>query len=84
MVLPNGQPDSKERTPDEKDEWKNLQNHNAMLSEVSLLNRLAEENGLPLFYDGEVSAERPIRTWVADAVLAYVRQVIEDRITGGR
>ena len=59
-------------------------NHNAMLSEVNLLNRLAGQNDLPLFYDGEVSGERPIRTWVADAVLEYVQQVIDDRVTGGR
>ncbi len=59
-------------------------NHNAMLSEVNLLNRLARQNNLPLFYDGEVSEEKPIRTWVADAVLEYVRQVIVDRVTGGR
>ena len=58
--------------------------HNALLSEVGLLNRLATQNGLPLFYDGEVSEERPVRTWVADAVLEYVRQVIVDRVTGGR
>ncbi len=59
-------------------------NHDALLSEVNLLNRLAKQNNLPLFYDGEVSKERPIRTWVADAVLEYVRQVIVDRVTGGR
>ena len=55
-----------------------------MLSGVNLLNRLAKQNNLPPFYDGEVSEEKPIRTWVADAVLEYVRQVIDDRVTGGR
>lgn len=59
-------------------------NHNKMLSGVNLLNRLAKQNNLPPFYDGEVSEEKPIRTWVADAVLEYVRQVIDDRVTGGR
>jgi len=59
-------------------------NHNALLSEVNLLNRLAAQHGLPPFYDGPVSEERPIRTHVADAVLFFVRQVIEDRVTGGR
>ena len=58
--------------------------HNVLLSEVNMLNRLAEQAGLPPFYPGEVSEERPIRTWVADAVLDYVRQVINDRVTGGR
>ena len=59
-------------------------NHNALLSEVRLLNRLAEQNGLPPFYEGEVSEEKPIRTWVADAVLDYVHQIILERVTGGR
>ena len=58
--------------------------HNVLLSEVNMLNRLAEQAGLPPVYPGEVSEERPIRTWVADAVLDYVRQVIDDRVTGGR
>ena len=60
------------------------QHHNAMLSEIRLLNRLAEHHGLPPFYEGEVSEAAPVRTWVADAVLDYVRQVINDRVTGGR
>lgn len=58
--------------------------HNVLLSDVKMLNNLAAQHHLPLFYDGDVSEERPIRTHVADAVLAFVRQVIEDRITGGR
>ena len=58
--------------------------HNNLLAQVGLLNRLAEKEGLPPFYPGPVSEERPIRTHVADAVLAYVRSVIADRITGGR
>lgn len=59
-------------------------NHNALLSEVNLLNRLAKQDGFPPFYEGEVSKELPVRTWVADAVLEYVQQVINDRVTGGR
>ena len=55
-------------------------NHNALLSQVNFLNRLAEEAGLPPFYEGVVSEERPYRREVADAVLEYVRQVIIDRI----
>ena len=58
-------------------------NHNALLSDVKLLNRLAEQDGLLPFCEGTVSEEHPFRTWVADAVLAFVRQVIEDRVTGG-
>lgn len=56
-------------------------NHNTLLAEVNVLNRLAEHNKLPLFYDGEVSEIKPIRTWVADAILEYIRQVIVDRVT---
>jgi len=59
-------------------------NHNEVISQVSMLNRLAEKNSLSPFYDGIVSKEPPIRTHIADAVLAFVRQVIADRITGGR
>ena len=58
--------------------------HNALLAEVNLLNRLSVQAGLPLFYDGEVSGDRPIRTWVADAILEFVNQMILDRVTGGR
>ena len=58
--------------------------HNTLLSEVRMLNRLADQAGLPPFYEGEVSEKVPVRTWVADAVLEYVRQVIVDRVTGGR
>ena len=58
-------------------------NHNALLSEVKLLNRLAEQNGLPAFYEGTVSEERPFRTEVADAVLEFVRNVIVNRAAGG-
>ena len=55
-------------------------NHNALLGQVTFLNRLAEEAGLPLFYEGVVSEERPYRREVADAILEFVRQVIIDRI----
>ncbi len=58
--------------------------HNVLLSDVKMLNNLAAQHSLPLFYDGDVSEDRPVRTWVADAVLAFIRQVIEDRVTGGR
>ena len=54
-------------------------NHSALLGQVTLLNRLAEEAGLPPFYEGTVSEERPYRREVANAVLAFVRQVIVDR-----
>ena len=53
--------------------------HNAVLANVSMLNRMAEQAGLPPVYDGIVSEERPYRRQVADAVLAYVRDVILER-----
>ena len=54
-------------------------NHNALISQVSLLNRIAAEAGLPPFYDGVVSEDRPYRREVADAVLAWVQGIIEAR-----
>ena len=58
-------------------------NHNALIGEVKLLNRLTGLEKLPPVYDGEVSEERPMRTMVGDAALEYVRQIILDRVTGG-
>lgn len=55
-------------------------NHDALLAQVNMLNRLADEVGLPPFYDGEVSEDQPIRRQVADAILEFVRQVILERI----
>ena len=54
-------------------------NHNSVLGNVNLLNRLAEKNNLPPVYDGIVSQERPYRREVANAVLEYVEQIIKNR-----
>lgn len=54
-------------------------NHNAVIAQVGFLNRLAGEAGLPPFYDGVVSEERPHRRALADAVLAFVGTVIDGR-----
>ena len=54
-------------------------NHNAVLAQVNFLNRLAAAEGLEPFYGGVVSEQRPYRREVADAVLAFVRDVIERR-----
>ena len=62
-----------------KDRTRNV-THNALLGQVNFLNRLAEEAGVPPFYDGIVSEERPYRREVANAVLEFVRQVIIDRV----
>ena len=53
--------------------------HNGVIAQVGFLNRLAEEAGLPPFYDGVVSEERPYRRELANAVLAFVREVIVNR-----
>ena len=50
--------------------------HNALLTQVNILNRIAAEAGLPPVYDGIVSEERPYRREVANAVLDYVQQII--------
>ena len=44
------------------------------------MNRMAEEASLPPLYDGVVSEERPYRRELADAVLAFVREVMINRI----
>lgn len=53
--------------------------HNTVLANVSMLNRLAEINGLPPIYDGTISKEQPYRRQVADSVLDYVREIILER-----
>lgn len=53
--------------------------HNALLGNVNLLNRLAEKNKLPLVYDGIISHERPYRREVANSVLEYIDFTINSR-----
>lgn len=53
--------------------------HNAMLAQINILNRVATRNGLALVYDGTVSEEQPYRRQVADAALAFARQIILER-----
>ena len=50
--------------------------HNAVISNISLLNRLAEQAGLPPVYEGVISRDQPYRRQIADAVLDYVRDII--------
>ena len=54
--------------------------HNSVIANVSIMNRLAEQAGLPPVYDGIVSEERPYRTELADAILAFVADVITNRV----
>ena len=54
--------------------------HNDRLSRIAMLNRLAEEAGLPPVYDGTISEETPFRRQVADATLAFVNDVMLNRL----
>ena len=54
--------------------------HNSMISNVRILNRMAENNGLPLIYDGVVSEEQPYRRELADAVFEYIEWLLKTRI----
>ena len=62
-----------------RDKTRNV-NHNAVIAQVGFLNRLAEEAGLPPFYDGVVSEERPYRRELANAILGFVEEVIRNRV----
>ena len=54
-------------------------NHNSVIMNVGILNRMAEKAGIEPVYDGTVSEERPYRRQVADAVFAYIESVIKNR-----
>lgn len=54
--------------------------HNALLTQVNVLNRIAAEASLPPVYEGIVSQERPYRREVANAVLDFVQQIIVNRV----
>lgn len=53
--------------------------HNAVISNVDILNRLCRQNNISLVYDGVVSEERPHRVKIADAVMAYVENIVANR-----
>ena len=53
--------------------------HNSVIANVGILNRLAEKNGLPPVYDGVVSEERPHRREIANAVFAWLEEIINNR-----
>lgn len=54
--------------------------HNAVLANITALNRMATAAGLEPVYDGTVSEEQPYRRQVADAVLDYLAQLVRQRI----
>jgi hypothetical protein len=53
--------------------------HNAVIANVSILNRLTEMQMLDPFYDGIVSEERPHRRNLANEVFEYVEKIIKQR-----
>ena len=53
--------------------------HNAVLSYMNALNRMAGSLDIPAIYDGTISEDKPYRRQVADAVLAYVESIIIER-----
>jgi len=53
--------------------------HNAVIVNVSMLNRLAERASQAPIYEGVISKERPYRREVANAVLGFVQEVILGR-----
>ena len=56
--------------------------HNVVIMNVQILNRIAAQSNLEPFYDGVVSEERPYRTMLADAILEFVREIIDNRVKG--
>lgn len=53
--------------------------HNSVISNVNILNRMANKAGLEPVYEGVVSEERPYRREVADAVFEYIESIINNR-----
>ena len=53
--------------------------HNAVLANMSMLNRMAAMQQLPPIYDGQISQDQPYRRQVADAVLEFVQGIILNR-----
>ena len=54
--------------------------HNSVISNVKILNRLAEQSGLKPFYDDTVSEKKPYRTELADAIMEFVSVLIDERV----
>ena len=50
--------------------------HDSLITNVGILNRLAEKAGVPPVYDGLVSQQRPYRRMIANAVFEYVEYII--------
>lgn len=53
--------------------------HNSVIAHVRILNRMAEQAGLPAPYEGVVSEERPYRRQVAQAVFDCLAEIVAHR-----
>ena len=53
--------------------------HNEVISNIRILNKLCEQYSIPPVYYEVISTEKPYRVKIADAVLAYVTNEIENR-----
>ena len=54
-------------------------NHNGLIANVRILNRMAEKAGIDPVYDGIVSEQQPYRRLLADAVFEYLDSIIDNR-----
>ena len=54
--------------------------HNGTIAAIGILNKLAEQKGIGLIYDGVVSREQPHRRILADAVFEFMNEIIDNRI----
>ena len=54
--------------------------HNAVIWNVNMLNKLCEKVNIPLVYEGVVSKDKPHRRDLANAVLAYTEDIINQRV----
>ena len=54
-------------------------NHNDVIGNIRIINRMAQNAGVGLIYDGTVSEEPPHRREIADAVLKFVNDVVLNR-----
>ena len=62
----------------ELDKQRTIQ-HDSLLTGINILNRMAEMKGIEPVYSGTVSREKPYRREVANAVLDYLQDIIENR-----
>ena len=53
--------------------------HDSLITNVGILNRLAEKAKVPPVYDGEVSQKQPYRRMLANSVFEYVEYIINNR-----